>query len=480
MKIQFGNGAIDAHRLAQWCGGSLLNDQNGSLLVTGMCTDSREADGSTVFCALRGERTDGHNYIEAALSLGCKCVLCECLEGDLPPSVAVILVEDTQRALAKFANAYRRTLACKAVAVTGSVGKTTTKEMIAAVLSEAFVTYRTAGNHNSLVGMPLSVGEISSDVEWAVLEMGMSGFGEIERLSAAAEPDMAVITNIGTAHMELLGSRKNICRAKLEILSGLRPGGTLILNGDEPLLRRVRGKSYKTVYVSLEGEKSDFSAKNIRVERDCTVFDLITEQGTVSDLRINVLGRHNVYAALFAIAIGTRIGMTEEQLRRGLLRFHTDGIRQSMTQCGDWTFFEDCYNASPESMMASLEVLRQYSSQTGRRSVAVLGDMLELGSESCAMHQRVGAQLASMGIDSLITLGSFGRQIADGARRAGMTAIFSMDNPAPAERRDAARQILDRLCPHDVVLFKASRGVGEEHLIAALKNLKEAEGEERT
>jgi UDP-N-acetylmuramoyl-tripeptide--D-alanyl-D-alanine ligase len=316
--------------------------------------------------------------------------------------------------------------------------------------------------------------EIPADTAWAVLEMGMSDFGEIERLSVVAEPDIAVITNIGTAHMEQLGSRENICRAKLEVLCGLKTGGTLLLNGDEPLLRNVGGKSYRTVYVSTKRENAQFFAKNIRVEKDRTLFDVVWNGRQEQALCVRVMGRHNVYAALFAFAIGTMSGMTPDEIRAGLLLYEPSGYRQNLTHCGGVTFLEDCYNASPESMMASLEVLRQYCTQTGRRSVAILGDMLELGAESCAMHRRVGEKLAAMGIDLLITLGDRGRQIAEGARRAGMTSILSMENPAPDQRALAASRIMERLCPHDVVLFKASRGVGEEHLIAALKNLKKA------
>lgn len=470
MKIKFSKGAMTAQSLAVLCDGFLRDERGSDILVDGICTDSREADQTTVFCALRGERVDGHDYIENALAAGCRCILCEQSNHAVEQSSsAAIVVKDSELALARFANAYRRQLPFRGIGVTGSVGKTTAKEMICSVMEGTWKTYKTPGNHNSLIGMPLSVGEIPEDTEWAVLEMGMSGFGEIERLSIVAEPEIAVITNVGSAHLEMLGSRENICRAKLEILSGLRDGGTLILNGDEPLLSGIGGKSYKTVYVSLERENCDFFAKNIRVEQGYTLFDMTWKKGTERDLRINVMGRHNVYAALFAFAVGTVSGMTAEEIRRGLLRFTPTGLRQNVTACGEWTFIEDCYNASPESMLAALEVLQNYCLQTGRRSVAVLGDMLELGTHSCSMHQSVGAKLAELGICQLITVGKRGRQIALGARRAGMKEVWELDAPDESSCERIAGEISKLLLAGDVVLFKASRGIGAERLIAVLR-----------
>ncbi|MBR7098938.1 MAG: UDP-N-acetylmuramoyl-tripeptide--D-alanyl-D-alanine ligase [Clostridia bacterium] len=470
MKVKFSKGAIRADALAELFGGILRDGRGAEIPVGGICTDSREADQDTVFCALRGARTDGHEYIENALAAGCRCVLCEQSNAALETAgAAAIVVKDTELALARFANAYRQGLSYKSVAVTGSVGKTTAKEMIASVLETSFSTYKTAGNHNSVIGMPMSLLEIPSDTQWAVLEMGMSGFGEIERLSIVAEPNVAVITNIGTAHIEMLGSRENICRAKLEVLCGLQEGGTLILNGDEPLLKKIGGKSYKTLYVSLERENSDFFANNIRVENGYTLFDITWKHGKECDLRINVMGRHNVYAASFAFAVGILSGMEPDDIRLGLSRFSSAGLRQHIEPIGEWTVIADCYNASPESMIASLEVLRELSRKTGGRSVAVLGDMLELGAQSCAMHQRVGTKVASLGIDLLITLGERGRRIAVGAQRMGMQAVYSLDAPSESNRRQIAEQLRGWLKSGDVVLFKASRGIKAEQIIEELK-----------
>lgn len=458
--------------MALLCGGTLWNIQYGNVTVNGICTDSHEADAETVFCALHGERVDGHDFIPTSLEGGCRCVLCEqSCEAIEEKHAAAIVVKDTELALAILANAMRQELGCGVIGVTGSVGKTTTKDLIASVLSVKGKTFRTEGNRNSVVGMPLSVTEIPKDAQWAVLEMGMNHFGEIERLSVTAEPDVAVITNIGSAHMELLGSRENICRAKLEILCGLRRGGTLLLNGDEPLLKKVSGKSYRTLYVSTICEKAHFFAKNIRVEEGCTRFDLVWQEGEVQDLTLYVMGRHNVYAAMFAFAIGWMNGMTVEEIREGLAAYTPNGLRQHLTRHGDWMLMEDCYNASPESMKAALDVLAEYSSFANRRCVAVLGEMLELGDGSAAMHREVGAYAAQKRIDCLVTLGKGGAQIALGARQKGMGASRIRQQSEEQEPQQTAELLKSLLLPGDVVLFKASRAVGAERIVEALKRL---------
>ncbi len=470
MKTHFSINQISFGTLARLCQGELYQGSLGEVAVRYLCTDSREADAETAFVALRGERVDGHDYIHVALQKGCRCVICDHRTEELEASDATaIVVNDTELALSKLANAYRQYLHCKTVAVTGSVGKTTTKDLTAAVLSAGKRVAKTPGNHNSLVGMPISMLSIPTDSEWAVLEMGMSGFGEIERLSIAAEPDIAVITNIGSAHMEMLGSRKNICRAKLEILTGLKRDGILILNGDEPLLQNLGGKSYRTIYVSLCSEKADYFAKNIRVGTDRTLFDIVCHGRTVKDLSVRLLGERNVYAALYAFVIAELAGLNEEEIREGMMRYVTDGMRQHIYELGKITVIEDCYNASPESMICALDVLRDYSQNTGRRSIAVLGDMLELGNDSPALHRSVGAHLARARIDRLFTVGRGGTQIAVGARQNGMPDAQISRNPDVKRLSATAEALLAVLEEGDVVLFKASRMVGAEGIIEQLK-----------
>ena len=457
---------FDLNDFANLCGGR-LEAAEGSGVSRGICTDSREADAETAFVALRGERVDGHDYIGAALERGCRLTICERNdENVLRANASAIVVGDSERALSHMARGYKRNLPCKTVAITGSVGKTTAKEMIASVLSQKKRVYRTEGNHNSVIGMPLSVMQIARDCEYAVLEMGMSGFGEIARMSMAAEPDIAVITNIGTSHMELLGSRENICRAKMEILSGLKRGGALILNGDEPLLRGVAGRDFRSYYVSVSRTDADFYATNIRMENGCTYFDAVWNGGICRDLCMCVLGKHNVYAGLYAFAVGILSGLSAEEIRLGLLAYATVGMRQNRYRFKDITVIEDCYNASPESVRAAIDVLSETSFG---RSVAVLGDMLELGIESDELHRGVGFYLAAQSVDGLFTIGKGGAQIAYGALCAGMNPSeihMNVDRDDIAKTGDA---LISYLRPNDTVLFKASRSVRLERLIEYIK-----------
>ncbi len=472
MKTHFSVNRISFGTLARLCGGEIRQGTLGDVSARYICSDSREVDEQTVFVALPGKNTDGHCFVDQAIERGCRCIICEHSNEEMEKAgVTAIVVNDTELALAKLANAYQdQYLHSKNIAVTGSVGKTTTKELIASVLSRAASTFKTPGNHNSLVGMPLSMVETPTDTAYSVLEMGMSSFGEIERLSIAARPQIAVITNIGSSHMEMLGSKENICRAKLEVLCGLRDNGFLILNGDEPLLENIGGKSYHTLYVSIKCEKADFFAKNIRVESDRTYFDVVYSDGVVEDLCIRLVGRHNVYAALYAFAIATLQGLDENTIKEGLFSFVSDGMRQHIYTMGKITVIEDCYNASPESMIASIDVLDEYTRRMGKRSIAVLGDMLELGDESPTLHRMVGTHLEEKKIDLLFTLGTDGRQIAIGAQQKGMSKEKIHCTPNVADIADIGDALLSQLQEGDVVLFKASRAVGAERIIAYLKD----------
>ncbi len=470
MKIEFSTSAsITVDALAQMARGSLREERFANMIISGLCTDSKEADANPAFVALHGEHTDGHNYISSAVQNGCRCVIAEENIADIDANTAVIAVEDCEFALSLIAGAYRQTLSCKMVAVTGSVGKTTTKELIGAVLRQGKNTYQSEGNHNSVIGMPLSVLQISSACEYAVLEMGMSGFGEIERMSLTAEPDIAIITNIGTSHLELLRSRENICRAKLEVLCGLKKNGYLILNGDEPLLQNIKGKSYHTIYVSLQCEKADIFAQNIRMCGDHMDFDIVYQGNVYSDFRICVIGRHNIYACLYAFAVGMLTGLSVEQIKAGFLEYLPLGMRQNHYRMADITVIEDCYNASPESMQASVDVLVEYVRQNGGRSIAVLGDMLELGEASPRLHRAVGRYVAEKGVDRLFVLGRAAIQIATGAEQEGMFSSHIHKNPESNSVLRTVDALCQILCEGDTVLFKASRGIRMERVVEALK-----------
>jgi UDP-N-acetylmuramoyl-tripeptide--D-alanyl-D-alanine ligase len=384
--------------------------------------------------------------------------------------VSAVVVPDTLRALSDMAQEYIRDRALLRVAVTGSVGKTTTKEFLCAVLGQRFKTYKTEANYNSTIGMPVSVMGLDATYEAAVFEMGMSARGEIAQLSRVVQPDVALITNVGSSHLEHLKTRENIALAKLEIVTGLREGGLLVVNGDEPLLRGLQHPKFhiRTVTVHTDG---DYTVTNIHQNPEAwqTVFDLKTPCGETVKLTIPAIGTHMVYDAAYAAAIGFEIGMSEDQVSAGLLNYQNERLRQSLLPLGDITILADCYNAAPESMCEALHVLVSYAKVRGGRAVAVLGDMRELGEATRRMHETVGEEAATLGVSALMTLGELGVSIAEGALGAGMAdeticMIRDLDDLTPA-----ARALWGMLHPGDVVLLKASRAVAAERMIEALR-----------
>ena len=474
MKVNVGCNALTMSELAKICGGMLClagGQDNRDLPFNTVCTDSRETERGSLFVALDGERVDGHNYIGAALERGGECVLCERIPDTLNDRRYVALVvNDTLRAVGELAKAYDRRMHHKKVAITGSVGKTTTKEFVAAVLSEHLRLHKTEGNYNSTLGMPLSLLTMTNETQVSVLEMGMSNFGEIEYLSRIAEPDIAIITNIGSSHMEYLGSRENICKAKLEIVKGLKSDGLIFLNGDEPLLRNrdeLEGRNCRYVGFS---EACDIRAINIKEGLEKTVFDITYDGKTVESVSIPILGKHYVYAALFAYAIGIKMGLDEDVIARGLNNFRSVGMRQTVFNIGDITIIQDCYNASPESMKASIGVLHNLVRQRGYgRMTALLGDMYELGVCSDAAHESVGLDFARRGGSALYTFGQLASTIADGAALGGMQNENIFRNLDISRPEISGEMLINTLMPGDALLVKASRGVRAERVIEYLR-----------
>ncbi len=369
--------------------------------------------------------------------------------------------------------------AARVVAVTGSVGKTTTKEMLAAVLSAAVQAptdlFKKDGNYNSTIGLPLSLGEVPPDTRLCVLEMGMSARGEIASMTRAARPDVALVINVGSSHLEHLGTRENIARAKLEIAEGLPSGGTLILNGDEPLLARA-GQDFETDrphipggvrvrYLSVAGRSdADIRVENPTPDGEGMRFDLLDPEGNLTNLYVPAKGLHMVAAAAFAASVGLLWGMDEAAIRRGLLAYRPAALRQGSRTIGGVTLCEDCYNAAPESMAAALSVL---ALAPGRR-VAVLGDMKELGDNTVALHRGVGETAVRAGVDILVTVGELGAHIAAGARDAGLAADRILTLPAIDDPAAVAARLRPLLREGDTILFKASRAMALETLSAAV------------
>ena len=325
------------------------------------------------------------------------------------------------------------------------------------------------------IGMPLTVFDMPETTQVCVLEMGMSDLGEISRMTHVAEPDIAVITNIGNSHIENLGSRENICKAKLEIVEGVPKNGWVILNADEPMLFAQKGKlTQNLLFVSLQNPLADYRALNIREYEDSTEFDLVAGTRVVTNIRIPTIGRHNVYDATYAFAVGILLGMSDEEIKVGLQSFHNTGMRQNIYEYGGITIIEDCYNAGPESMKAAVEVLARMADKTSCRTVAVLGDMRELGEYSKQLHMEVGTLVAERRISNLVTFGREAENIALGAinhafKPDNISISTNIENPGAA-----AKIVHDLIQRGDAVLFKASRAVRMERVIEELKRLIDA------
>lgn len=472
MKIKLGMQPMNLGQAAAYCGGELY-DFTGSAGVefSYICTDSREADKDTMFVAIRGERVDGHDYIGQVIEAGCRCILCEYVPHDIcAKRVGAAVVEDSVAAFCQLAKSYRiekfgEIDPMRTVAVTGSVGKTTTKEMVAAVLRRELNLYAAQGNFNSEIGMPMSLMQAGAHHRAAVLEMGMSARGEISRMSLTACPTVAIITNVGSSHLEYLGTRENIAQAKLEVADGLRSGGYLLLNADEPLLAGKYAEGRRTVYVGIDNKDADVRAENIRYTEDgYTVFDLHTRHEVRYDVRVPALGKHMVMAAMFAAVTGKIFHLSDAQIRAGILDYTGMPMRQQIERVGGVTLLCDCYNASPESMRAALQALSTIS-VSGRR-IAVLGDMLELGEQSTQLHRSTGAYAAGV-LDVLLTVGEKGEEIAKGAREAGGCKVHAFTGEHA--KAEAASMLCSMLSSDDALLLKASRGVRLEEIYNTVK-----------
>ena len=472
MKVSVGCKTLTMSELARICGGILTfvgGEFNRDIPFSYVCTDSRETADGALFVALGGERVDGHDYIGAAISSGSGCVLCERIPEAVNEKYVAVVVEDSIKAVGELAKAYDRRINHRKVAITGSVGKTTTKEFVASVLAESFKVHKTEGNYNSNIGMPLSMLSMSNDTEVSVLEMGMSGFGEIEYLSKIAEPDIAIVTNIGSSHMGHLGSRENIGKAKLEIVKGLKKGGTLLLNGDDDILKEYKNPDFKPVFVGF-GENCDFRAVNIRHTVFSTVFDIVCPGRTVYNVSIPAIGNHNIQAALFAFAVGVRMNLTDAAILCGLKNFRPVGMRQNVYDIGRLTVIEDCYNASPESMRAAMSVLKSVGESKGGRLCAVLGDMYELGEASDRFHEQVGLDFAAIGGHQLFTFGERADNIALGATLGGVSVENIFRNSDVRNPALSGEMLIHSLKAGDTLLVKASRGAAAERIIQYLKD----------
>lgn len=451
--------------------GKLLNQNAGLLntVITGVSTDTRTINQGDLFIPLVGENFDGHYFLDQAIEKGGAAILVHRKDSqffpDLYPEVPTIKVDDTLKALQDLA-AYRRSqFDIPVVAITGSNGKTTTKDMVALVLSQRYNVLKTEGNFNNEIGLPHTLFRLEDYHEAAVLEMGMSALGEIHRLAEIARPSIAIITNIGVSHLENLGSRENILKAKMEIFDFFTPEDKAILNKDDEFLGNIKEEfPFEVEYYGI-GDNADIRAENIRtLESGGIAYDLIIDQ-EVYPMELGIPGRHNVLNSMAAVAVGRVMGIAIEDIAKALKSFRTGSMRLNIftTDLGV-RVIDDVYNASPDSMKASIEILKDL---TGGRKIAVLGDILELGDYSETGHTDVGKTVAEKGIDILITVGSLSRYIGQGAHKSGMDAQsikhFSCN-------KDVTEYLETILSQEDTILVKGSRGMKMEEIVEYLAN----------
>ncbi|MDF2672033.1 MAG: UDP-N-acetylmuramoylalanyl-D-glutamyl-2,6-diaminopimelate/D-alanyl-D-alanyl ligase [Clostridiales bacterium] len=418
--------------------------------INGVSTDSRNIKKGELFIALIGDSFDGHNFIHEVFKRGAAvAVVSRDIECDYP----IIVVNDTLDGLKKIASCYKQKFHIPVIAVTGSTGKTSTKEMIAALLQEKFNVHKTQQNFNNEIGLPHTLFNLNKNHEISVLEMGMNNPGEIQRLADMARPDVCVITNIGTAHIENLGSRENILKAKMEITTYFTSNNVLIINSDDEYLSKINNESYKILRVSINGN-GDYNAVNINNLGEYGIEFTVELRGYKHLFKIDLPGIHNVYNALYAIAIGDIYDVDVEQMKAGILKFNPGKMRMDIIELKDGVkIINDCYNANPDSMKAALDVLSAYKNN---RKIAILGDMYELGSYSEEAHRNTG-EYAQDKCDILIAVGDQAVSIYEEGKKHIESYYFKT-------REEACLNIKCLVKPKDVILIKASRRMNMEYI----------------
>ena len=439
--------------IAAACSGKYIGDE--ALLdtaITSVERDSREIKGGSLFLAIKGGRVDGHDFIEKCFDSGAVCAICEAVPET--PSKPCILVPSTLDAVKKIGRAYREKFDIPIVGVSGSVGKTSTKEMLYAVLSQKYRTHKTQGNLNNELGVPLTLLQMPEDAQAAVIEMGISGFGEMTRLAEMAQPTVCVLTIIGCCHLENLGDRDGVLRAKTEMFIHARDGAAFILNGDDDKLSTVESvQGRRPIFFGLD-RKNDCFAENIKNNGEGGVSCTLCFDGKRLDVTIPAIGSYMVSNALAAVAVGRLLGLSDEQLKNGVEAYKTVGSRANVINANGIRIIDDCYNANPTSVKASLDTLMNF----GGRKVAVLGDMKELGSNELSLHFDTGAYAKEIGVDSVIAVGPLAKELARGADGEWFESI------------DALKEKLGSLVKEgDTVLVKASHSMQFEKIVEFLK-----------
>ncbi len=426
--------------------------------ISGVSTDTRTISLGELFIPLRGKSFDGHNFLKTAFE---KSALCALSEEDIDVGGALILVEDTLKALEDLAQYYLSLFNIPVVAVTGSTGKTTTKELIFSVIKQGFDALKTEGNFNNEIGLPLTVFRIEDSTQAVVLEMGMSDFGEIHRLSKIARPNIAVITNIGVSHIENLGSRDGILKAKCEIFDFIKENGIKILNYDDDKLITLKNKKENIVYFSIGDKNAQYYAENISENPLISISCKINTPNGSFDATIPLPGMHMVSNALAAAAVGEALGLNHSQIKRGIEEFKSAKMRMDIIDNENYKIINDVYNANPDSVKAGINVL---AAAEGRK-VCILGDMLELGSESSRLHFETGKYAAEKGIDVIVSIGDAAVDLYKGACESGRdkSSFFYFKT-----KEDFFENFKDILKDNDTILIKASRAMKFEKITQRL------------
>lgn len=442
---------LNLSEIAKACGGCCSSD----VAINAVCIDTRKITKGCLFICIKGERFDAHQFADEALQKGAAAVM---ISEDIEVKGPFVKVEDTSKALLDLGGYYRSKFNIPIVGLTGSVGKTTTKEFTYLVLNAKYNAIKTQGNLNNEIGLPQMLFQIDNSVEAAVIEMGMNHFGEIHRLTTATKPTIGIITNIGVSHIENLGSREGILKAKLEILDGLQKDAPLLLNGDNDLLKTVKDENHKIYFYGIESN-ADFKATDIVEENGKTTFTVNYFENK-KKIEIPTIGIHNVYNALVAFATGYFLEVDADDAVNALKNYEPSGMRQKCVDVNGITSIEDCYNASPDSMKAAINTL---SNIKANKKIAVLSDMLELGDFSEKAHFSVGEMVAENKIDYLLCVGKDSKYIVEGAKSKGLANSFLFNS-----KEELTDELYNIAKKGDAVIFKASRGMKLEDIISSI------------
>ena len=439
--------------IAASCGGKYVGEEAlKNTAITSVERDSRAVKDGSLFLAIKGERVDGHDFIEKCYDSGALCAICE--KAPENPKKPYILVDSTLNAVKDIAKAYREKFDIPVVGVSGSVGKTSTKEMLYAVLSQKFKTHKTQGNLNNELGVPLTILSMPEEAQAAVIEMGISDFGEMTRLARVAQPTICVLTIIGCCHLENLGDRDGVMKAKTEMFKYARDGAEFILNGDDDKLSTITDVSgKKPIFFGIDS-KNDYYAEDIENNGEGGVSCKLCFGDTKLDVTIPAIGTYMVSNALAAAAAGKLLGLSDEQIKKGVEAYKTVGSRANVINNGKIRIIDDCYNANPTSVKASLETLKNFNGRT----VAVLGDMKELGTDELQLHFDTGAYAKQIGIDVVLCAGPLAKSLADGA-----------DGKWYETKEELIKALPEIIKEGDTVLVKASHSMQFEKIVEFLK-----------